>query len=46
MADFTTAAKVSEINEGQGKVVNVNGKDIAIFKVEGRILRNRQCMQA
>ena len=35
MADFVTAAQVSEINEGEGKVVNVEGKDIAIFNVEG-----------
>ena len=35
MADFVTAAKVSEIREGEGKVVNAKGKDIAIFNVEG-----------
>ena len=35
MSDFVTAAKVSEINEGEGKVANVDGKDIAIFNVEG-----------
>ena len=35
MPDFVTAAKVSEISEGEGKVVNVGGKDIAIFNVEG-----------
>ena len=35
MPDFVTAAKVSEINEGEGKVVNINGKEIALFNVEG-----------
>lgn len=35
MPDFVTAAKVSEINEGEGKVVNVNGREIALFNVEG-----------
>ncbi len=35
MPDFVTVAKASEINEGEGKVVNVDGKDIAIFNAEG-----------
>ena len=35
MPDFVIAVKVSEINEGEGKVVNVDGKDIAIFNAEG-----------
>lgn len=35
MPDFVTAAKVSEINEGEGKVISVNGKEIALFNVEG-----------
>ena len=35
MPDFVTAAKVSEISEGEGKAVKVGGKDIAIFNVEG-----------
>ena len=32
MGDFVTAAKVSEISEGEGKVLNVNGREIALFK--------------
>ena len=35
MPDFVTVAKVSEINEGEGKVVNISGKEIALFNVEG-----------
>ena len=34
MAKFVTVAKVSEVMEGEGKVVNAEGKDIAIFNVE------------
>ncbi len=36
MSDFVNVAKTHEINEGEGKVVNVNGKDIAVFNVEGK----------
>lgn len=36
MEDFVTVAKVSEINEGKGKAVEVNGKEIALFNVEGK----------
>ena len=35
MADFVTVAKKDEINEGEGKVINVNGKEIALFNVDG-----------
>lgn len=35
MPDFVTIGQVSEINEGEGKVVNINGKEIALFNVEG-----------
>ena len=37
MADFVTVAKTSEINEGEGKVVEANGKQIALFNVDGKI---------
>jgi len=33
--DFVIVAKVSEINEGEGKVVEANGKEIALFNVDG-----------
>ena len=36
MPDFVTVTKVSEISEGGSRVVNVDGKDIAIFNVEGK----------
>ena len=36
MADFVTVAKVSEIKEGEGKVVEANGKTIALFNVGGK----------
>ena len=35
MVDFVTVAKVSEIKEGEGKVVEANGKTIALFNVDG-----------
>lgn len=33
MSEFTTVAKVSDIESGQGKVVKVNGHDVALFKI-------------
>jgi nitrite reductase/ring-hydroxylating ferredoxin subunit len=35
MAGFVKVAKTSEIAPGQGKQVEVNGKKIALFNVEG-----------
>ena len=35
MAGFVKAAKSDEIAPGQGKMVELNGKKIAIFNVEG-----------
>ena len=35
MADFVTVAKVSDLKEGEGKVVEANGKEIALFNVDG-----------
>jgi nitrite reductase (NADH) small subunit len=35
MAGFVKVAKTSEIAPGQGKLVEVNGKKIALFNVEG-----------
>ena len=32
---FVTVAKKSEVLSGQGKAINVNGKDIALFNVNG-----------
>jgi len=35
--DFITVAKFSDVKEGEGKIVEVNGKTIALFNVDGRI---------
>ncbi|MGH7829275.1 MAG: Rieske (2Fe-2S) protein [Candidatus Binatia bacterium] len=35
MAEFVKVAKTSEIGPGQGKMVEVGGKKIALFNVEG-----------
>lgn len=37
MAQFVKVAKKSEIPEDTGKLVQVNGKDIALFKVAGKV---------
>tara|TARA_Y100000310_G_scaffold281722_1_gene302426 strand:- start:56228 stop:56536 length:309 start_codon:yes stop_codon:yes gene_type:complete len=37
MTDFVTVAKTDEVKEGQGKVVEANGKTVALFNVEGKI---------
>ena len=34
--DFVTVSKVSDIKEGEGKVVEANGKTIALFNVDGK----------
>jgi len=35
MADFVRVAKTAEIVPGQGKMIEVGGKKIALFNVEG-----------
>lgn len=35
MADFVKVAKTDEIAPGQGKMIEVGGKKIALFNVEG-----------
>jgi len=37
MADFVVVANVNDVKEGEGKVVEANGKTIALFNVEGKI---------
>jgi nitrite reductase/ring-hydroxylating ferredoxin subunit len=37
MAGFVKVAKVSEIPQGQGKAVEVGGKRVALFNVDGSI---------
>ncbi len=37
MVDFVTVAKVNDIKEGESKVVEANGKTIALFNVFGEI---------
>ncbi len=36
MTDFVKVAKASEIESGQAKLVNVKGKEIALFNVDGQ----------
>jgi 3-phenylpropionate/trans-cinnamate dioxygenase ferredoxin subunit len=35
MAEFVKAAKVSEIPPGTGRIVNLKGKEIALFNIAG-----------
>jgi nitrite reductase/ring-hydroxylating ferredoxin subunit len=35
MADFVTVAKKTEIPAGEGRVVQVNGRDVALFNLDG-----------
>ena len=35
MADFVRVCKKGDIPTGAGKTVNVNGKDVALFNVDG-----------
>lgn len=37
MADYVTAAKVSDLATGSGMVADVNGKAVALFNVGGTI---------
>ena len=36
MEGFVTVANVNDIKEGESKVVEINGKEIALFNVDGR----------
>jgi len=36
MADFVTVAKVNDLKPGEGKVVEANGKTIALFNIDGK----------
>jgi len=38
MAEFIKVAKTSEVEEGKGKVVEANGKQLAIFKQGGEFI--------
>ena len=35
MTDFVTVANINDIKPGEGKVVEANGKTIALFNVDG-----------
>ncbi len=40
-------ANVNELNEGQGKIVEVNGKDIALFNIKGKFYAiDNTCLHA
>ncbi len=36
MADFVKAARTTEIEPGQARLVEVNGKQIALFNIDGQ----------
>lgn len=36
MAEFVKAVKISELGPGQGRLVDVKGKAIALFNIEGK----------
>ena len=36
MTNFVTVAKTEDLKPGEGKVVEVNGKNIALFNVDGK----------
>jgi nitrite reductase/ring-hydroxylating ferredoxin subunit len=36
MADFAKAARTTEIEPGQARLVEVNGKQIALFNIDGQ----------
>jgi len=36
MADFVTVAKVNDVKPGEGKVIEANGKTIALFNIDGK----------
>ena len=46
MADFVKVAKTNEIEPGQARLVDVQGKRIALFNVDGHVLRARQHVHA
>ncbi len=37
MSEFTSVAKLSEIEEGKGKKVTVNDQELALFKINGKV---------
>ena len=41
MGEFITVAKISDLESGQGKVVEINGQEIALFKVGDDFLPHR-----
>lgn len=42
---FVEVANVSDLKEGEGKVVNANGTDIALFNVDGEFYAiNNKCV--
>jgi len=36
MADFVTVANVNDLKPGEGKVIEANGKTIALFNIDGK----------
>lgn len=37
MSGFVRVAALSEINQGEGKVVELNGRELALFNLDGKI---------
>lgn len=47
VADFVAVANVNDVKEGEGKVVEANGKTIALFNVDGKIYAiDNTCLHA
>jgi len=46
MAEFVKVASMDEIAPGHARLVNIKGKEIALFNIEGHVLCPRKCLHA
>ena len=44
MGEFVKAASTSEITPGQARLVNIKGKEIALFNIEGNFFALGKCL--
>jgi nitrite reductase/ring-hydroxylating ferredoxin subunit len=44
MADFVKVASTNEIAPGQARLVNIKGKEIVLFNIEGHMLCSCKCL--
>ena len=44
MGEFVKVASASEIAPGQARLVNIKGKEIALFNIEGSFFALGQCL--